>query len=931
MQYPFRLCACALLLLTGCDKPAAKSQSKSEPPPPRSAAAFEAVPLETIYADSFTTDSKTDGWSNWQPGTNSNADFAAHDPDIGKSGAGSLRLSETRRGLWQKILPISGGGIYRLTASLKTDDTSRNEFGLAVRPVDANKKFSTMLNQFVARNTGLTESNDWTRREVFWVIPASGEINGEKLGGYDIEFEAADLPGSAWCDDLTVEKVRIDPPYYTNFANDSEGWELYIRQGNEAVGKVAHAAEGFADTGSLEVSLVSGVPGIAAARDLPRSAFEGLTRWTIEAYAKAEGKAKPRVAVLQFDAGGKPLGEATGATWEGEGWSPVVLTFDVRDEAAEVRLLLLNSGPDTARFDGVLLRPAYDSEAPPPGSLHPLRVGVYPADQIAAIDGSPAQITVNSGQAGAVGIFLSGEKRTDAKTVVEVELPDWLKLLAAEQPIWGTAPLQWETLPGRTAAHIRYRFTDPYPWQTLMMGDMPNHYTNLLLVFEADAPPGTDGEALIQTRLGDDKGEERRLAVRVREAILPVDRSEDFRVGLWSFQWPNLFDETIREKLLGTYAAAGFNLGHFRHDRPFMLATFEKLGFVPYVSIIPTPDMRDGYKGTPLLTDENAMRLIDGKPYAGHVAIGLALDDPGFRAAYKKRLASLLKGFPERGGYAFLDLEYWGKSSTLSACFHPSTIESFRRWAKLPVEESLTPQVILDKHGKAWAEFRLWAYAEVIRIARECLLEIRPEIQVFNYDYVLEPGGKEPAYIHTSPMSSLRADPYVDGHIIPTSNREGAAFIDALENTIPFLKQPVWAIPFVMKEMGLLTSNNYPYWQISAREYRFETVAAAAYGAQGLSGYPGQLLDADYLLARRDGLADVHSYADFYFRGKRDDASVALVDPLPVIRRAVHLHGDRRLLTLFNGSLEPVTVKWRYENEEKNTEVEGRGYAQLEL
>lgn len=76
---------------------------------------------------------------------------------------------------------------------------------------------------------------------------------------------------------------------------------------------------------------------------------------------------------------------------------------------------------------------------------------------------------------------------------------------------------------------------------------------------------------------------------------------------------------------------------------------------------------------------------------------------------------------------------------------------------------------------------------------------------------------------------------------------------------------------------------------------------------------------------------DVRRYADFYFRGKRDDSSVTLIEPQSSVRRAVHLLGERRLLTIFNGSLEPTTVKWRFGNEDKATEIAGRSYAQFEL
>ncbi len=930
MKIPYSngiLGAAVLALLSGCPAPAQPSK-------------YEVVPLETIYADSFTTNPYETDWKTWQSDQNLNKLFARHDTAEGGGEPGSLRLRDTMGGLWQKIIPIEEGGLYRLVASVRTDDPGRSEFGVAVRPCDSRQKFTHAFNEFVAQDLEAAKSGDWTRREVLWVVPASGAINGEKLGGYDLEFTTRNLQGSAWCDDLKVEKIRIASPWYSHFETDAQGWELYLREGNESVGKITRAPEGFGDKGSLEVTVSEGVAGVAASRTLPRSAFEGSTRWTLTAIGSAGGKGVPCLGVQQLDAAGKPLSDITGkplgsallgkAPEEGH-WGLLALTFDLHKDTAEVRLLLVNSGPDTARFDNVLLRPAYESEAPPAVSSFPLRAGVYPADAIAAITGSESAITLNAGQTGAVCIFLSGEKREKATTVVEIEVPVWLKLLTAEYPIWGDVTLKWETLPGSDDAHTRYRFTNPYPWEENMVGDMPGSYSGLLLVFDVDTPADTEGEVRLQTRLDDDAGEERRLPVRVRQALKPLERTAEFHVGLWSFLWPNVFDDAAREKLLTTYAAAGFNLGHYRQDRPFVAATFEQHGLAPYANIIPTPDVRDGYAGTPLLTPANAMQSIAGKPVPGHMAIGLALDDPAFRQAYKKRLADLLSGFPEQGGYAFLDPEYWGEAGTLTACFHPSTIEAFRRWAKLPAGEALTPRLILDKHGEQWADFRLWAYGEVLRIARECLRELRPEIQVYCYDYVLNPGGKPPSFIRTAPNSTLHADPHVDGHIVSTYNREGAAFIDALENTVPYLKHPVWAIPFVMKEMGLLHNKNYNYWQISAREYRFETLAAVAYGAKGFSGYPGQLLDADYLLALHAGLSDAHKYEAFYFHGKRDDAAVTLTEPPASVRHTVHRSGERRLLTLFNGSDSPVTAKWQFTSEEKTTKIEGRSYVQIEL
>lgn len=923
------ICAAASALFAHTALGAAPSPRKPET---QKSTAYQVVPLETVYTASFGTNPYEEEWKTWQSDQNLNKLFARHDAEEGLKEPGSIRLHNTLDGLWQKILPLETGGLYRLSASVRTDNPGRSEFGIAARPIDDSpQKF---VNTFLSADIGTAKSRDWTRHDIVWVAPASGEINGRKLKGYDLEFIARNLEGTAWCDDLCVEKIRVAPPWYSTFANDTEGWELYLREGNESVGKIVHASEGFGDAGSLEVTVSDGVAGFAAARKLPRSAFEGSTRWTLTGIGRARGKAVPGIGIQQFDAKGNPLRDLTArmkpSSASSSLWEPVSITFDLLEETVEVRLLLLNSGPDTAQFDNVLLRPAYESEVPPPVSHFPLRVGVYPADPIAAIDSSEPQITVNAGQTQAIGLFLAGEKREKATTTVEIELPVWLKPLAAEYPIWGKAPLKWETLPGRDETYARYRFINPYPWEESMVGEQFGSYSCLLLVLEADAAAGTEGEALIQTRLGDDVGEERYLPVRVRQSLKPLEGPMEFHTGMWAALWLNIFDETAREKLLQTYSAAGFNLGHYRSDRPFIAATYEKLGFAPYVNIVPAPDVRTAYAGTPLLTDGNAMQALDGKPVPGHMAIGLALEDPTFRTAYKNHLASLFAGFPEQG-YAFLDIEYWGAGGTRNACFHPSTIEAFRKWAKLPADAALTPHGILDQHGEAWTEFRLWAYGEMIRIAKECLKELRPELLLTNYDYVLESGGKPPTFIRTAPNSTLHADPYVDVHLVSTYNREGALFIDSLENTIPYLKRPVWAIPFVMKEMGLLNNKNYNYWQISAAELRFETLASIACGAKGINGYPGQLLDADFLLALNEGLRDGQKYAEFYFQGKRDDAAVTLIDPLPTTRRTVHRSGDRRLLTLFNGSAQPVTVKWQSEAKTDATEVASRSYVQIEL
>lgn len=889
---------------------------------------FQIASQKILYDNSFGSSPKNGGWTHWFP---SDSRFSAdYDASVGDRAPGSIRLTSVesgKQGLWRRVLPIAEGGLYRLSGSFKTDDPDANRIGLAVRPVDENGRLAAFPMTFMTENTERVNPGQWKRIEMIWIAPMSGALGGQRYSGYDLWFFARQLRGTAWCDDFKAEKVGLAVPFHSGFEHSLDGWEYTVRPGNESEGEIDRDDAGFADPGSLQVRLKRGVPGVAASRTVPRSVLDGAERWTLAAMAKASGNAMPNLAAEQLDAAGKTVADETGTASHEADWRSLALPFELRKETASVRLSLLNGGSDAAVFDNVLLRPAYGSEKPEEKNPYPVRVGVYPADPIAAIDDSRPKITALSRQATAVAIFLWGEKRSDATTTLDMEVPSWLKVLTAQQAVHGKAPVQWETMPGKDANSVVLRFTNPYPWAQAMAGNRPNHYTNFLVVFEAGADPGTEGEIVIRSQLDGDAGEERRLPIVVRDAIQPVARPDDFKVGMWSSLWLNVIDDEAREKLLSAYAAAGFNIGDYCSSQAYAVPTFQKLGLGPVLCGIASPCMNTPYQGTPLLTDDNAMRMNNGRPYKEHVAIGLALNDPRFQEAYKKYIAKTLEGFPSWGRYAFFDLEYWGNGGIKTACFHPATVEAFRAWAKLPADEHLTPELILSKYGEPWKNFRVWSYVEMNRIAKERLREINPDIELIPYDYPLDKGGSESSL----PMSALGSDPVVDGHLTSTYNREGIRFIETLENTIPYFKKPVWTIPFLMKEIGLLHDPNYHYAQISAREYRFQVVATAAYGAKGISGYPGQLLDADYLHALRDGVRAVGDGGDFYFKGKRDDALVELVHAGPAIKAVVHRLGNRVLLTIFNVARESAKVAWRFDGKEASGEVEAQGFAQIEL
>ena len=228
----------------------------------------------------------------------------------------------------------------------------------------------------------------------------------------------------------------------------------------------------------------------------------------------------------------------------------------------------------------------------------------------------------------------------------------------------------------------------------------------------------------------------------------------------------------------------------------------------------------------------------------------------------------------------------------------------------------------MKQYREQWSDFRNWVTAELHGLTRRLIREIRPDLILLAYDYTLAPGGKAPAFVANSPMNTLLYDPHVDVHLVSYYNREGTVFLDAVDNDVTHLKKPVWAIPFLMKNINNVHRQDYDYNQISARELRFEIVAAAASGARGHLGFPGKLLDADYLRAYAEGVAVVARYKPFYLDGRRADKLVTLVHPHPNVRHRVHRLDGKLLLTLFNCGEKSLDVEFEFNGRKHTVSVD---------
>ncbi|MBU0478109.1 hypothetical protein KKC91_06040 [bacterium] len=903
---------------------------------------FAVKKVRTVFSDTFNKPDHGDpnvpkGWSHWQPTTDSGK--CVYERSYGRQDSSSLCFIDPQRSVWQQKLPVRPGAMYRLSGWVSVERKSTSgtvALGMIPKVISSATGKEIFLGRHGVRNEVRLSPGYWTYLEVFWTCPASGEYPEGKFSGIDVEFFGSKLNGKAWGDDIVLDQVVTEQPFCDNFEIKGAAlrtWEIHSFHGLEGQAQVEHDAEGFADSGALHIKHIRGTPGFSAATVLSRNRFGAKREWTFLSHGRALKEGNPVLGVQQLDAAGKILQQKTEDPGKdkgnGNGWAERRLTFSLLPGTKQVRLLLTNNGTGSAVFDNVWLRPALRSETAVSETKYAIRVGVNPADIIAAIDKTPPVITVPAGQTTAINIHLAGENRPDDTTIVDIDMPDWLELQTAQQSIYGTEPLPWKKIDAEKEDRVIYRFTNPYNWQRGMVRGDFNPYHGLILVFRTNATPGTEGTILIRTQLGKDNGQERKLKTVVRESISPAPLLKTFRVGIWGISFIHVRDESARKELLKTYTDAGIRVGSMHQTHGFAIGTFKELGFKP-TQIILDPSSPIPYKGLPAAERPDMAVLTNGNNSSHHVALGLALNDPEVHIRYKEYLKKYIV-LPLFSSYIVMDIEFWGEGSTDRMCFHPSTIASFRKYANIPASVTLSSEVILKQYYKQWSDFRNWVTAELHGLMRRLMREIRPDLLLLAYDYPLAIGGKPQSFVTDSPVNTLLYEPHIDIHLVSYYNREGFNFLDAVDNDARHLKKPVWTIPFLMKNINNIHRKDYNYSQISARELRFEIVGAAASGAKGHLGFPGKLMDADYLQAYHDGVTAVDRYEDFYMDGVREDKKVALVNPDRNVRCRVHALGDKLLLTLFNCSENNLNIAFKYAGKSQIVSVNALNFKQVEL
>ena len=903
----------------------------------------QAKVTKTVLTESFGTpdpakSDKPKGWNNWKR-AGDNVTFI-YDKNFGYTDSFSVCLENTNRACWLMPTKVISGATYRLSGYARTESETTGDVALSIEP--------RIISKLTGNDSGVFGQGSlvhekipagvWTYLETVYQAPVSGEYPEGKLNNIALVCDVQQIRGKVWFDDLKLDIIEINAPFMANFVDGKSlnEWKVYSSFQLEGVTKLTHVNEGFGDTGALAVEYVNGKSGYAAIPKNPvlRNTLGKNQYWTLVARVRSAGDAKPGLAIEQLDGTGKAISTTTLEKCPAKDpkWQQIKLPFVVNDAAISIRPLLCNNNQGQAIFDNVYFRLANQAEKSVllEGKKPIVWMYVYPADFFAFIDHKPVALTLPSQQAMSFSLQLAGDKKAYGDTIIDVELPDSVSLLAANIGVQGEVTVPFEKLPSTKADYTTYQFKNPYKWQDLMIESNPNYYTGLVLTVKSNNPSGSAGKITIKTKLGQVAGETRELPLIVRDSIHKVSKLNDFKIGIWDLNSLNGRDDLARKELYQTYIDAGVIMGSMHSSHGFATTLQQEQGFTPFV-IVSGPDEPNAYNWLPKEQRPAEMILNDGRKSALKIALGLALNDEAVQQKYKQYIKKTIAVLPESANYAVIDIEFWGDGESSKSCFHPSTIAEFRKYAKISGGVELNAEIIIKKYSKEWSDFRNYVTAKLHGNVRNYLREIRPEMKLLAYDYILQLNGKSQDFVANAPMDTLMYDKYIDGHLMSTYNYEGAKFLDNIDSSVKHLKQPVWAVPFIDADVPLVKSPGWGYHHPSAGELRLEIIGAAASGAKGFLPFPGRLLDTDRLRAINSGAIAVANYQDFYSKGTRADEKVTLQSPNKEVRHRVHVLGDKTLLTIFNCGDKSTKIDYRYNGNHSTVDIDPVDFKQILL
>ena len=671
---------------------------------------------------------------------------------------------------------------------------------------------------------------------------------------------------------------------------ESDGWSPKFYDGLEAVGDVVFNPVGYRkEKMAIGLKWTDGMAKFGAAKIFER--MKGSAEWTVSAQVKCAPGGRAACAVQFFNKDKRTLGvfdcgSCSHDDWTLETWKVVAPS---QTSYAEVHLLSIDKPPVAFACVEVSAVPA------PPPVIPPLAMRVLPVEWNRHWNGGLLKMQNFSDAPIPVTVLFRGKRNELKSPVFELDLPDELELKDAFCPFMAcyghetptsTVPFRRE---GRRYVRCRFEGLRVFANATVRTQFGQNDGIGVSLVIG----PKKGGESLAKTfqiacraydggRLYD----EHAFDMVFRPIPPGLRQTKDFTAFCWLDIERCISDDEVLKTSLKAYEAAGIRSLHPRigeglaamrpHPRIAELRKIFDKRPNPYVYAVGLGRHSDLWRLSDLrLTEEqfeamggNLCERSDNGRYqfdARTVCPTFFTTSPELRRHIDKTVAFWLSLQQVKSGdMVTLDMEPWHSDKY---CFCERCLKAFAAFAKLDhvptMEEARSmPEV--------WAEFRVRHCAESIRIIHDAVKKYNPNLQIFDYDYVIMYGNPESRAnrIRICAKDTLMNEEWIDGHLCSYYHKIDRVAFDSMKNNVRNLKKPY---------KPLAAIGGVEDWSafeiLSPRQIRQLTLAAFVNGCPGYGFFPGCYLTGEILMAMMEA-QDVAARYESLPWGKVDGKTV---------------------------------------------------------
>ncbi|MFH1524962.1 MAG: sugar-binding protein [Chloroflexota bacterium] len=235
-------------------------------------------------------------------------------------------------------------------------------------------------------------------------------------------------------------------------------------------------------------------------------------------------------------------------------------------------------------------------------------------------------------------------------------------------------------------------------------------------------------------------------------------------------------------------------------------------------------------------------------------------------------------------------------------CFCPRCLAEFKKYASLPEQAELTPEIIKQKYARPWIRFACHQSSVGARLIREELKRINPKAEFGVYS-----GGPSEATMEEYRANWEELARYIDAAYMSYYSHIPAHldnnFTEGMQKFIALLKGSAGRNP--IKVIATLTPG-YERGQMlqpTAELNKVQVLRSIATGADGVTFWWWGPFDGKYYQKLAEASALIADFEEFFLKGTEADKFISLENPYGRnVSSAVRSLGKLHLVLLFNHS-----------------------------